>query len=117
MASARSRLLNSVTRVLMRFIFRERKPVAEYRKLMERLDRKRVKALPGGITTEDVGGPVPGRWVRNAKATPAQVILYLPGGAFIMRLPHGHTHLVARICEQAGASVFLCLFRAPAPHR
>ena len=117
MASARSKLLNSVTRVLMRVIFRERKPVAEYREIMERLDQKRIKPLPSDITTEDANGPVLGRWVRNAKATSAQVILYLPGGAFIMRLPHGHTHLVARICQQTGASAFMAFYRLAPEHR
>ena len=111
MPSARSKLLNVATRLVMRAIFRTPQTPAVYRRSLANLDLMQRKRLPVGITMEEVGGPVPGRWIRNDAASSPQTILYLHGGAFIMRLPEGHTVMVARMCAEAGVSAFMAWYR------
>ena len=114
MASARSTLLNLVTRLAMQIIFRGRRPMVEVRAQMVKLDRGR--ALPAGVRIEDVSGAVPGRWLRNAQAGSKQVLLYLHGGAFIMRLEKGHTAMVAGFCADAGITAFMAWYRLAPEH-
>jgi monoterpene epsilon-lactone hydrolase len=116
MASARSSLLNMLTRVLMWLLFRSRQHPTRYRESMARLDLKSRRPPPPHITTEIVDLPVPGCWVRNAQAPAGRVILYLHGGAFIMRLPHGHTAMVARLCTETGHSAFMAYYRLAPEH-
>ena len=116
MASIRSHLLNHLTRVLMWWMFRKREHPAIYRQKMERIDRKRARPVPEGLSYEDVSRPFPGRWIRNKDARPGQVILYLPGGAFIMRLPEGHSALVADLCARAQTEAFMASYRLAPEH-
>jgi epsilon-lactone hydrolase len=46
----------------------------------------------------------------------APVILYLPGGAYVLRTPHLHRGLAARICELAGTRALLCFYRLAPEH-
>lgn len=114
MASARSTLLNLITRLVMRLIFRRRRPILEYRASLTRLDRP--QALPSAITLEEVTGAVPGRWLRHAQPRSKQTLLYLHGGAFIMRLPQGHGAMVARFCADSGISAFMAWYRLAPEH-
>lgn len=41
----------------------------------------------------------------------SRVILYLPGGAFIIRTPNMHSAMISRLCEQAGAKALVCYYR------
>ena len=117
MASARSRLLNLFTRVIMWLIFRKHRPVTEFRPRMVKMDARRAKPPPQGITYEDGQEPVEGRWVRNAGAgSQKQMILYLHGGAYFLRLPHGHSAMVADICARAGVSAFMPWYRLAPEH-
>lgn len=114
MASAKSKLLNLITRMAMRIIFRRQRPVVEFRKLMVGLDRG--KPLPANISVEDIAGTVPGRWLRHAAPRSRQVLLYLHGGAFIMRLEKGHTSMVAGFCADSGISAFMAWYRLAPEH-
>ena len=108
--------MNLVTRGLMWMMFRKRRPVAEYRPTMERLDRAQQQALPAGLRQEDVEGPIAGRWLRHEQARNAQTLLYIHGGAFTFRMPHGHTAMLARICAQAQCSAFMPWYRLAPEH-
>lgn len=116
MASARSRLLTLFTRLAMWFVFREHQPPSVYRDTLAALDRKQRMVLPPGIRCEEASGPLPGRWLRNDSPRSSQVLLYLHGGAFIMRLPEGHSSMVARFCADAGVSAFLPWYRLAPEH-
>ncbi len=98
----------------MRFIFRRERPVAAYRPIFSRMDH--VRPLPDGISIADVEMPVPGRWLKNANSGSQQVILYLHGGAFSMRLLNGHTAMVSDFCAKAGASAFIPFYRLAPEH-
>jgi epsilon-lactone hydrolase len=116
MASARSSILNFVTRLLMWLIFRRRRPVMEFRPIMSRMDRGGERALPEGLSLMESSGGVPGRWIHNSRGRSDQVLLYLHGGAFIMRLPAGHTRMVAGFCADAGVSAFMPWYRLAPEH-
>lgn len=45
-----------------------------------------------------------------------RVILYLPGGAFIVRTPNIHSAMVSRLCTQAGARALVCYYRLAPEH-
>lgn len=100
----------------MWWMFRNREHPTVYREKMGRIDRKRARPAPPGLEYEDVTHPVPGRWIRNSSARPGQIILYLPGGAFVMRLPEGHSALVADVCRAAGTQAFIAWYRLAPEH-
>ena len=116
MPSVRSKLINMVTRTAMALLSRTRKPPVKYRAQVARIDARRRKPLRAGISTEDVEGRVPGRWIQNTAATSEQTILYLHGGAFIMRMPEGHTAMVANFCADAGVCAFMAWYRLAPEH-
>ncbi len=116
MASARSSILNAITRLAMWALFRVKKPASEYRALMAGLDRKQKLRLPPGIAIDDVAAPLPGRWIKNTAAASKQIVLYLHGGAFIMRLPNGHTSMVAGFCAASRCQAFMAWYRLAPEH-
>ena len=116
MSSNRSKFFNLMTRGLMGWIFREIKPVTDYRPAMDRMDKSMKKPLPDGIAIEEIESPVSGRWIRNQRADTKQIILYLHGGAFSFRMVHGHTAMVSGICLAAGASAFMPWYRLSPEH-
>ena len=58
------------------------------------------------------------KWLTRNDGNPAssRVILYLPGGAYIMRTPQLHRALVSRICREADASALICFYRLAPEH-
>jgi len=58
------------------------------------------------------------RWVTpiDSSNLSERVILYLPGGAFIIRTPNLHAALVSRICLEADASALICYYRLAPEH-
>ena len=41
----------------------------------------------------------------------SRVILYLPGGAYIVRTPNAHSAMISRLCSQADARALVCYYR------
>ncbi len=56
-------------------------------------------------------GPIPGEWVRSAKAAPGRVVLYFHGGGYIAGSPESHRPLTARLADAGEASVFAVRYR------
>ena len=78
-------------------------------------------ASPGKTTATQIECPSGNcqlKWIERTEGSQAssRVILYLPGGAYIMRTPNLHTALVSRICLQADASSLICYYRLAPEH-
>ncbi|NIB38886.1 alpha/beta hydrolase [Pseudomaricurvus alkylphenolicus] len=115
MASLRSKLTNTLVRVFMRL-----RPTSgslqDFCRQYDRLDaRKRGKLAPG-VTRREINDPLNGRWLEHANSDRQKVILYLHGGAFIMRLPESHSQMVSRLCDLSGRSAFLPWYRLAPDH-
>jgi acetyl esterase/lipase len=54
-------------------------------------------------------------WIRPKNKTD-RVVLYFPGGAWVMRTPHGHRRVVAKIANAANANVLLVFYRLAPEH-
>ncbi len=54
-------------------------------------------------------------WIRPQRKTD-RVILYFPGGAWVMRTPQAHRRMVAKIADAANADVFLVFYRLAPEH-
>lgn len=115
MASARSGVMNVLTRLAMWVIFRSVKPITAHRAAMFALDQKQKLRLAPGVTMDEVSVPIPGRWLRTSSAS-RQIILYLHGGAFIMRLPNGHTTMLASFCADSQCQAFMPWYRLAPEH-
>ncbi len=111
MPSARSQAVNFFTRIA----YRKQRVVTEYRPRYARMDDRVRVPLPAQLTIDKQADPIQGRWTRNADAA-RRVILYLHGGAFILRLPNTHTAFAAQFCAELGASAFLPWYRLAPEH-
>jgi epsilon-lactone hydrolase len=56
-------------------------------------------------------GPIPGEWVRPARAAPGRVILYFHGGGYIAGSPESHRPLIGRLVEAAESAAFAVRYR------
>lgn len=115
MPSVRSQAINFVTRIAIRAAYRKPQEVTAYRPRYARTDDRVKTPLPSGLTVEEQTAPVEGRWIRNA-AGGERVVLYLHGGAFIMRLPKTHTAFAAALCADLKSSAFLPWYRLAPEH-
>ena len=61
-------------------------------------------------------GTVDGEWIEVPESRPERVLLYLHGGAFIMRFPNSHAALVARMCRRLGARALMVDYRLAPEH-
>lgn len=130
MASTRSKIVNSLTRLAMRLLYRRAKPLSEINEAMQRLDAKRALKLAEGISIEEITigatTPISGRWLLNGHTDSNlppktdlknRVILYLHGGAFVMRMPVVHSNMVSQFCHALDASAFIPWYRLAPEHR
>lgn len=117
MASTRSRLTNFIVRILCRFFLGPNKSVTEVRDSIARFNRFSKGKTGQGIDLEEIDDPVKGRWLHNTANDSGKVILYLHGGAFILRIPDAHSAMVSRLCKHLGASAFLPWYRLAPEHR
>jgi monoterpene epsilon-lactone hydrolase len=74
-------------------------------------------APPNGVAFEpDTLGGVPGWWCRPAGNRPAEAILYLHGGWYMMGSATAYRHLAGHIAASAGASAFVPDYRLAPEH-
>ena len=98
------------------------KPMFKYVSSLERL-RQMVKlmddtvgrlAIPRGTRREAVkipGAQFEAEWVLPDKTDSERVLLYLPGGAYVIRMPNAHTGMVSRLCRNANARALMAYYR------
>jgi acetyl esterase/lipase len=103
------------------------KPMFKYMKSLERI-RQLVNfsdntvgrlAIPRGTRREPVkipGADFEAEWVRAPDTDPQRVLLYLPGGAYVIRMPNAHTGMVSRLCRNANAKALMAYYRLAPEH-
>jgi len=109
--SWQARMMNSMTRITMKPMMRFGS-LDSLRKVTGTLDEQSGKTLPEDINAKPVSGRgYEGEWIRIGKTRPKKVILYFPGGGFILRMPVQHRGFVAKICRAAKAKALLVHYR------
>lgn len=76
-------------------------------------------AVPKGTRREAVkipGAKFDTEWVAPSEHAADRVILYLPGGAYILRTPNVHTGMVSRLCKCANARALMTYYRLAPEH-
>lgn len=104
-ASARpswqARVMNTCTRALMKPVMRHGS-LESLRAITERADEQGEKRLPPDLKTESVKrAGYRAEWIRIKGRRARKVLLYFPGGGFIIRTAVQHRVFVARICRAA----------------
>ena len=76
-------------------------------------------SLPLGIRRTEVAIPrarFASEWINACDAARKRVILYLPGGAFVIRMPNAHAAMVSRLCRAADAQALIAHYRLAPEH-
>jgi monoterpene epsilon-lactone hydrolase len=111
MPSWQARVMNTCTRLMMKPMMRFG-TVESMRSMTATFDEQLEGNMPADINARQVSGPgYEGEWVRIGKSRPKKVILYFPGGGFIMRMAVQHKAFVAKICRAANAKALLVHYR------
>ena len=55
--------------------------------------------------------PFEAEWVQHGDQDRDRVLLYLPGGAYVMRTPNAHSGMVSRMCKRARARALIAYYR------
>jgi monoterpene epsilon-lactone hydrolase len=109
--SWQARVLNVVTRTMMKPMMRFG-TIESMRAMTGSFDEFGEKNLPADINAKKVRKPdYEGEWVRIAGQRTSKVILYFPGGGFIMRTATQHKAFVARICRAANSKALIVHYR------
>ena len=111
------RLLRIATRIFF-------KPVLRYGKLgllrsyIDFIDRMVARKFPEQVVSERYGLRVTayGEWLEMPGSEAQKTILYLPGGAFLVRLPNAHRQLVGRVCAAAHSNAAIVHYRLAPEH-
>lgn len=82
------------------------------RSITGRLDEYKQRSLPKDIKIQSVSAEYySGEWVRISRKRTRKILLYLPGGGFVMRTRTQHAMLAARICRAANTKAFVVHYR------
>jgi acetyl esterase/lipase len=109
--SWQARLLNTFTRLTVKPLMK-RGSVASMRATLERLDEQSRRFMPADVRTEPVStAGYDGEWVRVAGQRARRVLLYFPGGGFVMSAQVQHRVMLSSICREAQARSFLVHYR------
>lgn len=71
-------------------------------------------AIPKGTERESValpGAEFEAEWIGVEGTDPERVLLYLPGGAYIIRMPNVHSAMVSKLCRNANAKALMVYYR------
>ncbi len=120
MQSWQTDLLNLYLRVTVKPMLRYTRSVTSVRKAMTLTDKTFGRLIMPRDTrvTTAAADSIACRcdWIDTATSRREQVILYLPGGAYILRTPHMHAAMVSRLCTQSGARALICYYRLAPEH-
>jgi len=112
MPSWQARLMNACTRVTMKPMMRFMSDIELMRSMTRSIDARQEDKLPEDIRCKNVSATdYDGRWVQVAGKRPSKVLLYLPGGGFIMSAGSMHTSFVAKVCREAGVRALIVNYR------
>jgi acetyl esterase/lipase len=90
--------------------------VARFRGTQAAFDAKFAAVAPDlRRTPVDAGGAV-AEWIDVDGSRPDRVLLYLHGGAFILRFPNTHAGLAGRCCRPLGARALMVDYRLAPEH-
>ena len=120
MQSWQTDLLNLQLSLGMKPMLRHVGNIDRIRKLVDLSDRYVGRlAVPRGTEREAVripGAHFDAEWIGHGDITSDRVILYLPGGAYILRTPNVHTGMVSRLCKRANARALMTYYRLAPEH-
>jgi len=120
MQSWQTDLLNLQLSLSMKPLLRHVGSIERIRQLVNISDKLIGRiAVPRGTVREPVkmpGAPFDAEWIDVCADTPRRVILYLPGGAYVLRTPNVHTGMVSRLCKCANARALMTYYRLAPEH-
>jgi monoterpene epsilon-lactone hydrolase len=113
MPSIQSRLFSRLANRSMQTMF-VKFDVERLRKWITTIDRfgrdpSDVEITPAPLAHCDA------EWIRSGRQTD-RVVVYFPGGAWVMRTPRGHRRIAAEIAKAANADVLLVFYRLAPEH-
>lgn len=115
MQSWQTDLLNLQLSLSVKPLFRRIKSIDRIRRLVKLSDQTLGRVgIPRGTWRESVHIPTASfdaEWVSHDASPKRRIILYLPGGAFVLRMPHMHTGMVSRLCRRADAQALMVYYR------
>lgn len=112
MPSWQARLMNACTRVTMKPMMRYVSNIEFMRSMTSSVDERQEGKLADDIRAKKISKPdYEGEWVQIAGKRPRRVLLYLPGGGFIMSAGNMHKSFVARICREADIKALIVHYR------
>lgn len=105
--SLQARVMNTFTRTVMKPAMRFGS-LESLRAITARADDQGEQRVPEDIKFSSVSEQhYRGEWIQIKGRRPRKVMLYLPGGGFIIRTAVQHRVFVARICRAAGVKALL----------
>ncbi len=120
MQSWQTDLLNILLRTSIKPLLRRTRSIARARAVVDIFDKSVGRlAIPAGTrqqTAYDAQIDCRCDWIENSETPTDRVILYLPGGAYVIRTPNVHSGMIARLCAEAEASAFVCYYRLAPEH-
>ena len=75
--------------------------------------------IPKGTERKAVslpGAQFESEWINVEGTDPERVILYLPGGAYVIRMPNIHSAMVSKLCRNANARALMVYYRLAPEH-
>lgn len=109
--SWQAQVMNTCTRTLMKPLMRFGS-IDSMRAMTGRFEDTQEQNLPDDIRAKKIKTDgFEGEWINIAGKRPRKVMLYFPGGGFIMRTAVQHKGFVARICRAAGCKTLLVHYR------
>jgi len=120
MQSWQTDLLNLCLRATVKPMLQHARSIDTIRSAMRLSDRTMGRLLVPR-STEHQEAPVTAvncrcDWITTPASRPDRVILYLPGGAYIVRTPNIHTAMISRLCDQSRATTLVCYYRLAPEH-
>jgi acetyl esterase/lipase/hemerythrin-like domain-containing protein len=105
--SWQARMLNTFTRVTLKPLMRYGS-VESARSMTTRFEDQQATLLPEDLKWRPVKNKdYDGEWVSIGRKRPRRIILYFPGGGFIMRTAVQHRGFVGKICRAANARALI----------
>jgi acetyl esterase/lipase len=120
MQSWQTDLLNLQLSLSLKPMFRFLGSVDRVRSIVKVMDGTLGRlGIPRGTRRDAVrlvGARFEAEWVSYDEKPKKRVILYLPGGAYILRMPNTHTAMVSRLCKLADAKALMVYYRLAPEH-